>query len=171
MEHMYDVASTVQNQWRDGIMSRFDVVEAFLGELLRDIELETMSVPKNSTTLFHYDDKTESLSTTTRILSNLKIITSVKNGYFGLKPDIRTPSSVPELHEMLLQTTWIPFATGADLWHKDHMDGAFSISNHPKCEHEVGLMLDPDLFANIVNVNLGERKVRKFWDAGFSYGL
>jgi hypothetical protein len=72
---------------------------------------------------------------------------------------------------MLVQTTWIPFAVGDDLWHLEHMDGAFSIPYHPRCEHHVGLAPDLDLLANVINVNLGRAKVEKFWNNGLLYGL
>ena len=149
MDRMYEVALTSQHKWKNGDIDRFAVVEDFLGQLLAD------------SPSFSWGP----------LLSKLKIITSVKDGYFGLKPSIRTPSNKEELHNMLLQTTWIPFATGADLWLDDHMDGAFSITDHPKCQHEVGLMFDLEMYAHVVNVNLGKDKVEKFWNAGLAYGL
>jgi hypothetical protein len=72
---------------------------------------------------------------------------------------------------MLLQTTWIPYATGRALWLKDHMDGGFTFAQHPKCEHDVGLAPNLDLLVNVVNVNLGRDKAEKFYNAGLALGL
>jgi hypothetical protein len=74
----------------------------------------------------------------------------------------------------LIQTAFIPLATGNDLWLHDHMDGAFSIPHHPACEHYVGLSVGWDLLDllwNVVNVNLSRDKVEKFWNMGLEYGL
>ena len=105
------------------------------------------------------------------LLSRLNIMTAVPGGWLGVKTSVRTPSSIEALRTMLVQTTWIPFAIGSDMWHHEHMDGAFSVHQHPSCEHHLGLAFDLDLMANIVNVNLGRSKVEKFWKKGLAYGL
>lgn len=153
MEEMYGIAYDVQNRWKKGDVNHFDVVETFLDDLLFG------------------DRSNSSLFVDEELLSRLNIITTVKGNWFGLNAVVRKPESLEHLHEMLLQTTWIPYATGEDLWLKDHMDGAFTVAQHPKCEHSVGIELNLDLVANIVNVNLGRDKVEKFYDAGLALGL
>jgi hypothetical protein len=153
MEEMYDIAYDVQLRWKQGDVDHFDVVETFLDTLLFG--------KRSNSSLFGGED----------ILSRLNIITTVKGNWFGLDAVVRKPESLEHLHEMLLQTTWIPYATGRDLWLKDHMDGAFTVAQHPKCEHSVGIAPDLDLVANIVNVNLGRDKVEKFYNAGLALGL
>jgi hypothetical protein len=52
------------------------------------------------------------------------------------------------------------------------MDGAFTLwGRHPSCAHALHLPLMWDLFFNVVNVNLGEDMVLKFWKAGSEYGV
>ena len=72
---------------------------------------------------------------------------------------------------MLLQTTWIPLIVGGDLWHNDHMDGAFSSLYHPKCANNVGIVPDLELLGNFANVNLGGEKVQSLWNMGLEYGV
>jgi hypothetical protein len=153
MEEMYGIAYDVQNRWKQGDVGHFNVVETFLDDLLFG--------DRSNSSIFVNEDT----------LSRLNIITTVKGNWFGLNAVVRKPESLEHLHEMLLQTTWIPYATGGDLWLEDHMDGAFTVAQHPKCEHSVGISSDLDLVANIVNVNLGRDKVEKFYNAGLALGL
>lgn len=70
-----------------------------------------------------------------------------------------------------------PLAIGDRLWHRDsqtgmyHMDGAFSLAQHPTCQFKLGLPLSLDVYLNILNMNLGPDKVEKFWKAGLAHGL
>jgi hypothetical protein len=153
MEEMYGIAYDIQNRWKQGSVAHFNVVESFLDDLLFG------------------DGSNSSIFVREDLLARLNIITTVKGNWFGLNAVVRKPESLEHLHEMLLQTTWIPYATGGDLWLKDHMDGAFTVSHHPKCEHSVGISSDFELVANIVNVNLGRDKVEKFYNAGLALGL
>jgi hypothetical protein len=153
MEDMYGIAYDIQNRWKQGSVAHFNVVETFLDDLLFG--------DRSNSSVFVRED----------VLARLNIITTVKSNWFGLNAVVRKPESLEHLHEMLLQTTWIPYATGGDLWLKDHMDGAFTVAQHPKCEHSVGLSSNLDLVANIVNVNLGRDKVEKFYNAGLALGL
>jgi hypothetical protein len=150
MEEMYDIAKDAQVQWQNGKIHRHDVVGHFLDALL----------------FSNSSDRGSAHELHRRLLSKIHIITSIKNGRFGMAADIRTPTSVEGLHTMLLQTTWIPFAVGGQLWHLDHMDGAFTIEQHPVCTHEVGSSLSLDVVANFVNMNLSWEKVEKFWEMG-----
>ena len=160
MEEMYSIAVSAQNRWKTGEISRYEVVPAFVDDLL---ERSIAMMPTN--------DGVKNNETVPMDLSSLNIITTVKDGSFGIKHSIRTPSNMASLRTMLLQTTWIPFAVGDGLWHQDHMDGGFSPLHHPACEVNLGLPLDVDLLANIVNVNLSRQKVEKFWNKGLAYGL
>lgn len=149
MEDMWDLAYSVQNRWKSGEISRYQVVASFVDDLLYGAILD----PKD--------------------LERLNILTTVKDGWFGVQTCIRTPTDAESLRTMLIQTAWIPFAVGDDLWHNnEHMDGAFSMAHHPICEHNLGLaLLDWDLMANVLNVNLGRNKVEQFWNQGLARGL
>ena len=160
MEEMLDIALDAQTRWKTGEISRYDVVGSFIHDLLYGRVSNSDKGHAHAT-----------VGDNSFLLSRLNIMTSVRRGWGGLDVAIRSPKSLNELQHMLIQTTWIPFAVGDDLFHEEHMDGAFSFTEHPNCEHHVGLALDIDLFLNIVNVNLGREKVEKFWKAGLAYGL
>jgi hypothetical protein len=160
MEEMWNIAYNVQNQWKQGRISRYDVVESFVDDLLYG-------------TARNVSDSSEPASSRLRPLdlSSLKVITTKNDGWLRVKTSIRSAESVSELRTMLLQTTWIPFAIGNGLWYNGHMDGAFTTPFHPAADVTVGLELDWDLYANVLNVNLGRDKVEKFWNKGKALGL
>jgi hypothetical protein len=165
MEDMWNIAYNIQLQWKSGQLDRYDVVTAFVDDLLfgRQYQESTRQ------SLIKFQNATLRLSPSD--LSSLNIITTVKGTWWGVETSIRTPQTVHELRTMLIQTTWIPLAIGNDLWYDHHMDGAFTTPYHPKCQYNVGLAFDLDLYMNVVNVNLGRDKVEKFWNKGLAYGL
>jgi hypothetical protein len=161
MVEIHQEAVRIQNQWKAGEISRYEVVEHFVSWML--LPLADQSV---------YD------STSIRnMLSSLKVITSAPGQWWGVQPVVRSPASIPELREMLIQTTWIPFATGGAVWHAGgHNDGAFTSPFHPTCDLAIGLtstnfMSSLDLLLNVVNVNLSRRKVEEFWNLGIADGV
>jgi hypothetical protein len=119
MEDMWNMAYNIQLQWKSGQLDRYAVVTAFVDDLLfgrrQQSATNTSLLQNNSTIRLNPMD-----------LSSLNIITSVKSRWWGVQPSIRTPESLQELRTMLIQTTWIPFAIGNDLWYENHMDGASS---------------------------------------------
>ncbi|GKY94159.1 hypothetical protein MPSEU_000382000 [Mayamaea pseudoterrestris] len=165
MEQMYDMAHNVQKQWQNGTIDRYSVVRTFLDDLLNvaAAEVNTSGVQNTSAT----NERLE----LTSALSKIHIITTTQHGWMGAKTEIRTATNFGDLHEMLLQTTWIPFAVGNGLWHKQHMDGAFTALRHPTCQRSMGLAMHPWLLANVVNVNLPRSGVEAFWNLGLNYGL
>mmetsp|Transcript_32838 Transcript_32838/g.72066 ORF Transcript_32838/g.72066 Transcript_32838/m.72066 type:complete len:559 (+) Transcript_32838:158-1834(+) len=173
MEEMSDLAFGVQRMWKDGEVDRYDVVTKFVDGLLATSD-DGMN-GGNSTAAV----ATTRLPITTEdssVLSKINVITTAKE-VMGVKSVIRTPRSLEELRDMLIHTTWIPYATGDGMWTQDirtghhHMDGAFSATTHPRCTHHLGLPFMMDLFLNILNVNLGRDKVEKYWKAGVAMGL
>lgn len=160
LDDVYREAVRIQNQWKSGEIDRYEVTTQFVSWLLSSPTLRG----------------TADTASTKRMLSSLRIITSAPNGWWGVKPVIRTPSSLDELHEMLIQTTWIPFATGRWVWHSGgHNDGAFTSPLHPTCDYHVGLTASSpfnslEVLLNVVNVNLSPLKVEKFWKAGVVQG-
>eukprot|EP00977_Amphora_coffeiformis_P007262 scaffold1579_cov165-Amphora_coffeaeformis.AAC.1 len=113
--HMY--AIDAQQRWYQGNLPRYDVTTSFINNLLYGSDDKEAITPGNLRPAFRDE----------RILSTLQIITSKRNDNGGVKVAIRTPVNADELKEMLLQTTWIPFAINRDLWHEEHMDGAFTV--------------------------------------------
>lgn len=161
MESAYGYAAGAQKRWQRGELSRYDVTETFVNGLLYDYE--DIGAVSSAVTRPAFEDP--------RILSTLRIITSERKGSLCVKAAIRTPQNVNELKDMLLQTTWIPFAISRDLWHKQHMDGAFTIREHPRCPKSLGYALDWDIILNALNVNLSYDKVALLWKKGLSMGI
>ena len=161
MQEMSDLAFGVQRKWKEGALDRYDVVSHFVDGLLFDSGIKNATAP---------------IMSDANLLSKINVITSSK-AIMGVRSVIRTPQSIDELRDMLLHTTWIPWATGDGLWVEDvltgnhHMDGAFSATTHPRCSHHLGLPFMLDLFLNILNVNLGRDKVEKYWNAGVLLGI
>lgn len=161
MQEMSDLAFGVQRKWKEGRLDRYDVVSHFVDGLLFNSSIKNATAP---------------IMSDANLLSKINVITSAK-AIMGVRPVIRTPQSIDELRDMLLHTTWIPWATGDGLWVEDvltgnhHMDGAFSATTHPRCTHQLSLPFMLDLFLNILNVNLGRDKVEKYWNAGVELGI
>jgi len=101
------------------------------------------------------------------------VITTSING-----PVARQPRSIKHLSQLLIQSAWIPFVTGNNIFTEDpfsghlQMDGAFSAPLHPKCHKVLNLPENhPDLYLNVLNPNLSRDQVDHFFQAGYSYGL
>lgn len=140
------VALDIQKRWLNGNITRYEVVAAFVEDI-------TENPPDDS------------------VLARIKIISSVPTGNFGMKATIRTPTSVSELRTMLLQTTWIPYAIGKEVWYFGHMDGAFTIEQHPVCEVSIRSPLSYLMVANALNVHLQPGDVELLWKTGFNWRL
>ena len=125
-------------------------------------------------------------------LQNLHVITSVRNDNgFGVLPSIQSPSmnssaqqqerrrfneihdpsNVPRLREvrqlqkLLLQTTWIPGATGNTLFLDNHMDGGFVVHKvQHVCERTMTVGRTWDMLINMLNTNLSREKALYFWE-------
>lgn len=162
VDETLEIALNIQQKWKTGQIKRHDVVGEFVDAL----------VNTTSSTMSNLVSVEES-----KVLERIHVITSTKNSWFGMATHIRTPQTAEELREMLLQTTWIPFAVGESLWHKDsttgssHMDGAFTMPFHPKTTHALGLPFSPEILLNVVNVNISLEKVKQFWRAGVARGV
>ena len=101
------------------------------------------------------------IRTNPNFLSSLHIITTTFTAWGWPTMVIRTPETVDELQEMLMQTSWIPFATG-DGWIKNgHLDGGFSILSHPTCPTTICISLDWQILFNVVNVLMPSPMLRE----------
>ncbi|CAB9501465.1 expressed unknown protein [Seminavis robusta] len=149
------MALNAQEQWMNGTISRFDVVSQFVDSMIAVGQERTLNA---------------------KVLSKLRIITTKSNGWLQQRETvIRTPKSLEDLKTMLVQTTWIPGATGNAFSFEEHSDGAFSSATHPSCPTTVGL---PQLsrktfsfFANLLNMNLKPAQAHAFSKSGMELGL
>ena len=152
---LYEMARSIQVEWQEGNLHAYKVVETFIDRLLESAPVED-------------DDNEDSTLFYETIRSNLNILTTgfeqerqqqqqhkTKNTstkcllYSGAqtlvpqsivaRAELRRPYDVSILKEMLMQTTWIPLATGSSWTHKGQMDGVFSMFQHPRCRRTVGM--------------------------------
>ena len=149
MPEMWEEASSLQTKWKAGNISRFDVTPLFVDFLL----------PEEA----NFD---------AGVFANLYIITSKKRGLFGVEASIRSPESRDELRLLLWQSSWIPFITGNDLWLEDHMDGAFSMWQHPTCAKHLPTNVPiPKIAQHSLNPNLDPELAAQFWKMGYDLGI
>ena len=164
MEQVSTFARTAQHEWATGQTSRYHVVPQFVDQLL---VLEISNATTTGTTMAREDEHPPTW------LSQLNVITTKPNHKdgWGVQTTIRTPKSMADLRELLIQTAWIPLVTGDELLYQGHMDGAFSTAHHPKCNKTLSLPLDWDLISNILNVNLDKMSLERLWQKGMEYGV
>uniref|UniRef100_A0A6U9YJ69 Uncharacterized protein n=1 Tax=Pseudo-nitzschia australis TaxID=44445 RepID=A0A6U9YJ69_9STRA len=152
-ERLYDNARSAQLEWQTGRMHRYRVVETFIDGLL-DPLLET----DESTSQAFLEIVRETVQVVTTVFgddgerSNSNSNHNKRDAEPSLpwsslipRAKLQRPTDVASLKRLLLQTTWIPLATGSSLTHGGHMDGAFSMLQHPRCRKTVGLA--PSAFA------------------------
>lgn len=208
-ERLYENARSAQVEWQTGRMHRYRVVETFIDGLL-DPLLETddsstlqsfLEIVQKTmyvvTTVFGDDDVDDDDESN----NNANAKSSLPLSSMIPRAKLQQPTDVASLKRLLLQTTWIPLATGSSLTHKGHMDGAFSMVQHPRCRKTVGLALSafaggtetsstgtasafvapPSLYeffeksailwTNTLNVNLNRQDVERLWSIGLEYGV
>lgn len=155
----------IQQSWMVGNMSRFDLVDRFLDEILE-----------------HSEEAEERIE---QFLPNLNVlVTSRENGVEVVQANNRQ-----ELVDALKQTTWIPFVTGdgilrptsssscpveetskpQDIINDFYLDGAFSRMIHPVCEYDLRV---PNNWINMLytlNPALKRKHVDELWNAGRNF--
>ncbi|KAL3918989.1 MAG: hypothetical protein SGILL_003981 [Bacillariaceae sp.] len=185
--HLYNMARNIQVEWLNGDLHRYRIVESFVDGILES--LEAMRDNDDPAVQAYYqrffDIVSSNLYITTTSVPTEKGDDKALGGGASLKATLRQPSSIQDLKQMLLQTTWIPMATGSSFAHEGHLDGAFSALQHPSCARDVGLVVPrqngqswysllantAQLFGNALNVNLGKQAVEDLWQMGLEYGV
>jgi len=178
----------IQQKWLAGDMSRFEIVDAFLEDVLGNNDIDPLDA-MNDIAVVDNDDRIESF------LANIHVLVTTKGN--GVK--VVNPTSRRELVDALKQTTWIPFVTGegvlrptldelnsgnlttigdgADdddgimrLDEQDfYLDGGFSRMLHPLCEFDLRV---PNTWINILytlNPALKPHHVDELWEAGRNF--
>ena len=151
-----DVASSalrIQSSWRDGDLSRYNVASEFVDELL---DIDVSAKIKNNKTI----DETSYASE--EWLNHVNVLTTT--WYGGVK--ISKAKERRELRELLLKTSFIPFATGWGGNRDGELDGGFSLLFHPRCKHGIYLPPTMEMLVNILNVNMGFETVKKLYSRG-----
>mmetsp|Transcript_66 Transcript_66/g.137 ORF Transcript_66/g.137 Transcript_66/m.137 type:complete len:311 (-) Transcript_66:429-1361(-) len=151
-EDVLDAAVEAQNRWKEGKMSRYDIVPAFIDAILE------------------YDDYGGAGDF---IYERLNVLLTTR----GSGVTANRPRDAMELRELLIQTTWIPFVTGSGLWVRDstngryHMDGAFSSTLHPPCDRRIDSPHTFDVIRNSLNPNLDKDTARRYYEQGMRYDM
>ncbi len=187
---LYEMARSIQVEWQSGERHRYRVVEAFIDGLLKKLE----DLDDDSRALF-FDTIISKLNVMTTAFEEDKSISNTDNPQFFLPQSIlpraivSRPSDISSLKRLLLQSAWIPLATGSSWTHKGHMDGSFSMAQHPKCSRTVGLTevsatISNEseensswlrnqvlLLGNTLNMELSREDVGKLWKIGMNHGV
>lgn len=165
------LAQSSRQQFISGNISMYNVVEKFVDGLLFEND-ETHLLNSNATRHHHHY--------LNQHLSRIHVITTSWNNTNLPSQSIRRPSSVEELKQMLIQTTWIPFVTGSSLFEGDyHNDGGFAIVFGLKglkqtCDSNCYSLKLPwrlDLLGNFLNIFLSRESAVFFWEEGLKRGI
>jgi hypothetical protein len=145
-EELFDSALSIQSNWKSGSLSRFDALETFVDDLLGHNSTLDVSA-----------------------FSKVKILTSVPT-ISGWELHVDSPVDMAHLRTLLIQTSWIPFVSGNNLWHSTgHMDGGFSRLQHPTCRLHISLPWDWNLLANAFNINMRKEEGERYWNLGLNH--
>ena len=168
VNQVFDMALTTRERWKKGYISRYQVVEDFIDQMLD---------PEDGSS----DDDIHKHAGTTRMtnsmLSRIHVVTTKLNlqSLNIFEPVSTSPGSVSELKTLLLQTSFIPFVTGDGFWYstnssqEKYIDGAFSSYQHDTCHALLDIPNDPKLLWNTLNMNLLREDAELFWQMGLEF--
>ena len=212
-----EMATKSRLRWLKGEIGRYDVVGDFVDELLdgesHNILDDTHDFARHSvcnSSVFEVEDahvnankdlpcdltngsnvfKWNQCHKIHRHLPDINIITSTwSKRHPMITQSIRTPLTVLELKQMLIQTTWIPFVTGPKLGKEDvfgvnHNDGAFVAMldgwnslfrtnwiTDTITQYALKLPWDAELIWHGLNIVLDREKAEHFWKKGFMHDV
>jgi hypothetical protein len=167
LDTVFAHTTAIQDEMRAGTLSPYDVVERFVNQSI----VHEISRPCKS----RNDDENDVCSPTARwiqdILPSLHIlVTTWSDGVKALRP-----STVDELADYLVQTTYIPFVTGpGEFLQVDDdqyvLDGAFSRTLHPQCDVSVHVPRTLDNLLHSLNPLMSKETARRLWRQGYVVG-
>ncbi|GMH65191.1 hypothetical protein TL16_g04138 [Triparma laevis f. inornata] len=173
-ESIAGTALKIQKSWRDGELSRYSVATEFVDTILGDPHCdgpEREEVSRNGSGMVGSSRSSSSSSSSSKSsdseveeewLSHVNVLTTT--WYGGVK--ISVANNRRELREMLLKTSFIPFATGWGGNRDGELDGGFSLLFHPRCRRGIFLPPTLEMLVNILNVNMGFDTVEKLYAEG-----
>mmetsp|Transcript_21839 Transcript_21839/g.41098 ORF Transcript_21839/g.41098 Transcript_21839/m.41098 type:complete len:259 (+) Transcript_21839:56-832(+) len=169
-ESVADTALKIQNSWRVGDLSRYSVATEFVDTLLSSTTTDDGSISSSSSSssdsLSRNGSSDLAIGSDSEVeeewLSHVNVLTTT--WYGGVK--ISVASNRRELREMLLKTSFIPFATGWGGNRDGELDGGFSLLFHPRCRKGIFLPPTLEMLMNILNVNMGFETVEKLYAEG-----
>lgn len=144
----YSTSLSIQEAWMDGNMTRYDMVDSFLEDLVAEDAADRIE---------HF-------------LPRLTILlTTAGNGV-----EMRKASDRQELVDLLIKTTWIPLFTGNGILQKDgeaYLDGGFSRVLHPPCEFTARVPVTFNTFIHSLNPGLRRETVFELYEMGRATSL
>eukprot|EP00816_Leptocylindrus_hargravesii_P005670 CAMPEP_0196803124 /NCGR_PEP_ID=MMETSP1362-20130617/2547_1 /TAXON_ID=163516 /ORGANISM="Leptocylindrus danicus, Strain CCMP1856" /LENGTH=218 /DNA_ID=CAMNT_0042174567 /DNA_START=378 /DNA_END=1034 /DNA_ORIENTATION=- len=140
-----DIAFGLQQRWRSNNISRWDIVEHFVDDILKNDSLQVLHQNVDA-----------------NLLERMNVLTTTKEGSMS----VRKAQNISDLKDLLIQTTWIPFATGWGLSKDGHLDGGFSSFVHPICGAHFALPMKLAVFVNVLNPALNQKQVEQLWRSG-----
>lgn len=200
-----EIATKSRLRWRKGDIGRYDIVRDFINDLLdrgfyADIAGDSFFFETEDAPIISTNDLPHDLINASNVLKwdqshkidhhlqNIYVITSTwSKQHPMITQSIRTPLTVQDLQQMLIQTTWIQFITGPKIGKEDafgvnHNDGAFAaILNGwhsllgttwiTETIHQYALKLpwDAELIWNGLNIALDQEQAEYFWKKGFMH--
>ena len=177
MDIAYDAAFRSQNLWLKGEINQYDIVETFLQDVIIN-PIRIGDIHKESILNF---------------LPRLNIL--ITTGTEGVQ--IRRAESIEELIPLLRRTTWIPFVTGHGFGNNrqnesscrmNHftscknvttsfsnddwfLDGGFSRTMHPPCEHTISVPMNWMTLFHTLNPGMRRETVLALWSMGLDDSL
>jgi hypothetical protein len=173
LDTVFAHTNAIQDEMRAGTLSPYDVVERFVNQSI----VHEISKPCRRNDDDDDDDggDDDGCSPTTRwiqdILPSLRIlVTTWSDGVKALRP-----STVEELADYLVQTTYIPFFTGpGEFLRLDDdqyvLDGGFSRTLHPQCDVSVHVPRTLDNLLHSLNPLMSKETARRLWRQGHVVG-
>lgn len=159
-ETVYEAATSVQEDFMTHrTLAQYNVVESFLNRTL---------LHKNKCGLAGSDESCRISNWIDDLLPNLHIMISSWNS--GVRLEVA--SSLEELIDLLLQTTYIPLVTGPPRMLETNngdfvLDGGFSRMLHPACGTTVAVpLLDRRHLLHSLNPAMSKESIWDFWEDG-----
>lgn len=140
VERAFDTSYSIQQAWLQGNISRYQMVEWFLDDLLEGHHEPTF-LPRIAV-----------------------LLTSAKKGV-----EIQSATNLSELRTLLKKTTWIPFVTGQGvMMHEDdfYIDGGFSRVLHPECERTLPVPFTWKTLIYTLDPSFNRETALNFWSMG-----
>jgi len=140
---VFDVTFDIQSRWLNGTLSRYEMVNDFLEQL----------VPRGE------------FSTLEPFLPRLNIIvTTASDGALT-----ENAADYDTLVDLLVRTTWIPMVTGKGILREGremYLDGGFSRTIHPPCDSTVRVPITWSTFVNTLNPGFGLETALQLFQMG-----
>jgi len=142
VSHTHETCERIQSAWLEGTMTRYNLVDHFLDELVSENE-----------------DRID--------LSRINVLITSRNDGVHVK----RADTVADLKKLLRLTTWVPHVTGYGFpeFGDDYLiDGGFSRVLHPKCSSEIRVPITWKTTVNTFNPGFDRETAYSFVDMGRS---